>query len=395
MSRPPGAALPAWPAHVLGLALAASAVVLRIQSLPRVHPDMEEFLRYYQHLNAGGLAAFGDNFSVYPPPYLYLLGVATTSHAWLEPVTAIKMISMAFDLAAAAIAYLIIRLYVADVRRARVGALLVLLIPTVWLNSAAWGQSDVIYTTFLLGCVYFVLRGWPPWSMISFGLAFSVKLQAVFLLPFVAFEWWRRSYRKSVLLVPVAIYVAVGFPVVLFGRSFVDLLKIYPRQAQIFTDLSISAPSLWAVCFLTADRCRGGAGWLGVGVTLMSVILTVAAVLVFCRRRWRDAFASTMLAATGSALLVPLVLPRMHERYFFPADVLSFLLAVCIPRLWYLAVGVQVASWLSYATYLWGWSALALVSGAALNTACLVALLVEAARAEPGAERSRPLAEPV
>jgi Gpi18-like mannosyltransferase len=49
---------------------------------------------------------------------------------------------------------------------------------------------------------------------------------------------------------------------------------------------------------------------------------------------------------------VPFFLPRMHERYFYLADVISLLYAFYNPRRWYLPVLIILASTLSYMPYL-------------------------------------------
>jgi len=50
--------------------------------------------------------------------------------------------------------------------------------------------------------------------------------------------------------------------------------------------------------------------------------------------------------------LEPSLLPRMHERYFFPADMLAFLFACLVPRAWWIALLFQAGSTLGYLGYL-------------------------------------------
>ena len=52
------------------------------------------------------------------------------------------------------------------------------------------------------------------------------------------------------------------------------------------------------------------------------------------------------------AIAIPFLLPEMHDRYFYLADVLSIVAAFYFPRMFYIAVGVQLCSLLSYAPYL-------------------------------------------
>jgi Gpi18-like mannosyltransferase len=52
-----------------------------------------------------------------------------------------------------------------------------------------------------------------------------------------------------------------------------------------------------------------------------------------------------------SVVALPFLLPKMHERYFYAADVLSITFAFFSPRFFFVAIVVQVSSLLSYAPY--------------------------------------------
>lgn len=59
----------------------------------------------------------------------------------------------------------------------------VLFLPTVVMNGAMWAQCDMMYVTFLLLCTLFFYKEKYVISFIWLGVAFSLKLQAVFLCP--------------------------------------------------------------------------------------------------------------------------------------------------------------------------------------------------------------------
>jgi len=54
------------------------------------------------------------------------------------------------------------------------------------------------------------------------------------------------------------------------------------------------------------------------------------------------------------ALALPFLLPNMHERYFYLADVVSIIYAFCFPRFFYVAMIEQLCSFMSYTSYLFG-----------------------------------------
>ena len=73
-----------------------------------------------------------------------------------------------------------------------------------------------------------------------------------------------------------------------------------------------------------------------------------------------------------SAFAIPFMLPKMHERYFFLADVLALTLALAWPtrRNITIAAGVQVASLSALLSYVYNWPPLVL-AGSAVAAATL------------------------
>src|SRR2546430_17452850 len=79
--------------------------------------------------------------------------------------------------------------------------------------------------------------------------------------------------------------------------------------------------------------------------------------------------------ATLTLTIVPYVLPKMHERYFFPAGAMAFLLAVARPSTWPIVVLIQAANLCSYTLFLLGYSHLWL-RGSAIFMTCALGLLI-------------------
>ena len=83
-----------------------------------------------------------------------------------------------------------------------------------------------------------------------------------------------------------------------------------------------------------------------------------------------------VLLALISVSLTPFVLPRMHERYFYPADALSLIVAFFNPDLWIVPFAFQLSSGLASAVYLKGKSPEPVMYGAIINTVILIVLIV-------------------
>ena len=89
---------------------------------------------------------------------------------------------MAFDFISAGWLYWMVRRRWGAGWKPLAASAMLLLMPTVFLNSAAWGQVDSIFTTWMLVSVGLVLARRPGWASVAFGLALSLKPQAIFLV---------------------------------------------------------------------------------------------------------------------------------------------------------------------------------------------------------------------
>lgn len=312
----------------------------------------QDFLEYTQHwyrtVQTEGFSAFGREFSDYTPPYLYLLYGLATWLPGLGALAATKVPGSVGDYVAAWLASRIVAHVHPATPRPAMAFFAVVLAPTVVLNSAAWGQSDSLYTAALLGTLALVLRDRPALAMVSFGVGIAFKLQAVFLLPFVFALLLRGRVRvRHLCLIPVPYAIAI-VPAWLAGRSLRDLLLIFYRQASWDTALAVDAPNpyLWM-----PDQWATVVLPLGIGV---AAALALGFAWVASRLDLDDD--ALVLIALGSVTLLPFALPHMHERYFYPADVFSIVLAFVTPQLWWVPLAAGGTSLLAYSRYLLGYA---------------------------------------
>ena len=359
---------------LIGLLLLLSLIVRRL-SLPVISLDMQAglFDWYGFILKRGFINAFKENFALYTPAYLYLLWLATLVNGIVSQVTLIKLISISFDILSAFFVSKIIRLKYPHSYIPWLAAVLAFSLPTVILNSSYWGQCDSIYASFLLGCLYFLLTERPVWAVFFFSLAFTFKLQAVFLLPFLAvytlrkkIPWW------SYLLIP-GVYILFALPTIYAGRPWLDVLSIYATQTDKFPKWSSTTPSMYLPL--------QGLVPLTKPLTLVTVALAAVIVLIWVYLAWKkhekDGYTPVILAALASVALVPFVLPRMHQRYFYPQDLLALVAAFFLPVLWFLPILSQVITFLSYGPFLFNTSFQLHLFGLNLNAILYLALPLE------------------
>jgi Gpi18-like mannosyltransferase len=317
----------------------------------RLNGDLtKDILPWFELLTQNGLQAISGAYSPYPPTYLYLLAAVAPLHPLISDVVLIKSVPVAFTFVAAFIVYLIVFEVTMNERISAVAGAGFLILPTVTMNSAYWGQSDVIYSTFILGFVLFNLKGAPRRAVFCLGLAFSFKLQTIFIGPYVLYLILRRRIALQHLLIIPAVYAAAMFPAWLMGRPASELATIYFGQFDYFHRLSMFAPNLYTIIqnFQFIDYQVG----VRVGLILASA---VGLALAFVAQSFRDDKQAQLLVATASVILMPYVLPKMHDRYFFLADVLTYILAFTFPRAWPLAIAMQIGSLSAYCAFLFDW----------------------------------------
>ena len=157
----------------------------------------------------------------------------------------------------------------------------------------------------------------------SFALSLAFKLQAVFILPIVVVLWADRKLRLSDALVFLGTLVLTALPALLGGKSIGALLSIYTAQTGLYTGLTYNAPSFFALMNTT------GLDVYAYGHFGMALAFGVCALLVSAgvKRAGRMTRAGYLCLALLLPLAIVFFLPRMHERYFYLADILSVALA--------------------------------------------------------------------
>jgi Gpi18-like mannosyltransferase len=324
------------------------ALLLRLALRDFESTDYKEFLsKWYDFIvEHGGFRALAYNFSDYDPPYLYLMVMVIWLFPGLPKILAIKSISIVFDLVCTYFVYKIVRLKYPEGRTPVFACLAVLFAPTVMLNSALWGQCDIIYTTGLVACLYYLCLHRPGPALVAFGLALAFKLQALFLAPFLGALLFRKQLSWKLFFIIPLVYLLSLVPAWLAGRPFRELLLVYVDQSTRFHSLSKGAPSLY-VWFPN----RFYDFLYPAGVILALVVALVIAVRVYKSQVQVDQ-ALMVQVALISVLSMPYFLPKMHDRYFLVADVISIIFGFYFPEYFFVPIAVITGSFFAYLPFL-------------------------------------------
>lgn len=320
------------------------ALTIRLVCVPNKSVDYKYFLDpWYDFIAShGGFSALKYGFADYTPSYLYWLLIASTLLSGLPKILAIKLFAMTIDFICAFFTYKIVKLKYPVGRMANWAFLAVILSPTVIYNSSLWGQCDVIYTTGLIACVYFLSIHKQIPAFISFGVALSFKLQAMFLAPLLLTLLVKK--RISWLYLPIIplVYLVAMLPAWIAGRPIKELLFLYLQQGNKYQQLAKGAPNFYQ--FIPNEFYNI---FLPTGL-----ILTVFAIFSLSYLVYKSKLEITqerlIYLGTISVFFMPYLLPKMHERYFYPTDILSIIFVFYFPQHRWVAISVQLASFFSY-----------------------------------------------
>ncbi|MCX7821461.1 MAG: hypothetical protein N2258_07285 [Brevinematales bacterium] len=321
--------------------------ILRLSVFHFVSGDFSIFLRpWYDHIVNNGWKSFSVQFSNYSPLYLYLLGFATFFP--LDKLAAIKVLSIMFDFICGFYIFKIIFENKKDVFISTIAFGLFMIIPTVLLNGAFWGQCDIIFTTFCVISIYYLLRKQYLISFIFYGIAFSFKLQAIFIVPvFLLLFMLGKVDLKHFFIIPV-VYLMSIIPAVFMGGNFLDLLLVYFKQSNYYNSLSNNAPSFY-------QFFQNNSGLTIFGLLFTSIILSILLFLLWKLLEKRKIDNILLLYITYLfSIIVPFFMPKMHERYFFMGDIFSFLVAFFLPSKFYFSIIIIFISFFSYGYFLFG-----------------------------------------
>ncbi|MFL5218244.1 MAG: hypothetical protein ACJ8DO_06170, partial [Microvirga sp.] len=310
-------------------------------------PDMRIFLEpWMDHiLHFGPIAAFGHPFSNYEPAYLYLMALGSLAHGVLDTMTIIKILSVAGSV--------FLTFALADLLKAAGGearaALLLLLLPSVVINDALLGQCDALWAGATIYGLAAMMRGQTFRAMVWCGVGIAFKAQAAFMAPVIIgtmigrrAPWWQWG-------VPALVFLATLVPPWQLGWPGMKLLTVYLDQATLDQICGrLANPWMFFTIFAEhAGRSLFLVGYAAAGATAVIVAALAA-------RGYRDPKLLILLAAVSGTVL-PYLLPKMLERYYFLGDVMTLALALSLKNrtATLAALAVQMASVLSHMTYLY------------------------------------------
>lgn len=325
------------------------ALLVRIRMLNCVNGDYELFLKpWFDTLkNSGGFKGLATYQGDYNFPYMTIMALLT--YLPINSLFSIKIVSILFDFAlAVSCAFLASEL----VKKNKnvyfiITYSLVLFIPSVLLNSACWGQCDSIYATFVALSLLFLVKEKYKLSFIMLGLAFSFKLQFIFILPLylVLYVVKKKFSIFNFLLIPL-VDIIMCLPAMITGRPILECILVYFRQTKTYSaELVMNFPNIYQIF-------RGDPNVFYAVGELITIAICAIMLFYIIYKKVKFNKEKILLLGIWFITIVTFFLPGMHERYLYVGEVLSVLYFIIYKKNVFFALFINTCALITYSNFL-------------------------------------------
>ncbi len=358
---------------ILFIASTVLGTVIHIFGLDFESLDYTTFLLpWWNTISDGGISSLATQVGNYNIPYQIIIYLLTLMP--FGPLVSYKLLSIVFDFVLAFSAALAVKAF--DKNNSKIKAVLTYMVVlcsiTVVLNSSFWAQCDSIYVSFILLSLYFIKKDKTIPAFIMLGIAFSFKLQTVFIIPVLIYYYFstRKISILNFLIIP-AVDIIMCLPAVIFGRNFMDIITIYVNQTSEGKHMQIDVPNIWA---LVCDMNDLNAYNLlrNLSIFLVILILGTGLSLVIYKKVDLSDNHTFLLSSLWTVFTCFMFLPSMHERYGYLLDMLAIIYVIVTARRVWLAVLLPLVSLRGYCVYLFQYEMLDIKLTAIIYTAAYV-----------------------
>lgn len=327
-------------------------LVMRCLGLNCQSSDLGVLTRWYQELLEAGpsIDALYSFRGDYPLSYIFIIWLLTKVP--IDFTYTIKFASIILDyLMAFLFGKVAETIYPAKQKSFCLGYSIVMFLPTVVMNSAFWGQSDCFYGAFVMGVLLCLLKEKYPQMMIFLGLAFSYKLQTVFILPFLLMYYWtERKFSARLFLIVPAVMIGMHIPAMVAGYSPMIAFSQFMGQSGAYPYLYYFYPNFWFF-FQAQPYFR-----FGMSATFMTITALLIFVVLLVKKNVRITNDRVLPIAMWIMFTCVMFLPAMHERYTYMPEILACLYGIKHPKKIWLPIGLLVAI---IPKYLWTFGVIA------------------------------------
>lgn len=225
-----------------------------------------------------------------------------------------------------------------DKKAAYLASLLFAFSPPFWYSSSLWGQTDSIYALTMLGAFYLLYKKKRTLSIFLYSLSILTKPTSLFALPAFALWWLKGAKIRDFYY---AVIVGVGTLIILYLPFHPEGLLgwiinfYYKSLGGELNYIVANAFNFWGLIHGFNDVVETSpflglpshiVGYLGYLVVIIPTIY-----LTWSRMKLDPT--KVLFLAVLFSFFAFLILPRIHERYFYPTLLLLVPLAALDAKL--------------------------------------------------------------
>jgi Gpi18-like mannosyltransferase len=322
-------------------------LIIRLQGFNYISYDAQFYLlKWSEEIQKNGLGVLTEMRLQNNYSYLYHFSIYILDTFIQSSLYSYKLFSLLFELGTAVVLFQISKLVTKDVLTRWIIVLLYWLNPVIIVNSSYLAQSDSLWSFFLVTAVYFMIMQKENYSSFLTGAGISFKLQSIFLLPtLIVFLHTKQLVKHFLLLcIGLCIFLLPGF--LLTKNLFLAIQPLFIQSTTFRGSFSYGFGGFWELVQPFSQITNNLSlpfSVLGKQVLATDLVIIIGSFLAFVTIRWfviqfkkiiiNSSSKNIILVSYFFAMLVPFLLPKMHDRYYYFADVLSCFIIILSPKL--------------------------------------------------------------
>lgn len=216
-------------------------------------------------------------------------------------------------------------------RLALIGASIFAFLPTFWYTSALWGQTDSVYALFLILAFYLLFKKNFILSFVIYGLAILTKPTPIFPLAIYLIFWLRNvGFKKGLLSIIIFLTITLFLYLPFHPNNLVPwIIQFYHRSlGGELSYIVANSFNIWGLLFGFKNVADTTLIFNVPAYTWGYFLFILLSIPILFKSFICKDINKLMIYASTLSFAAFLVLPRMHERYFFPT-----LLLMLVPAL--------------------------------------------------------------
>ena len=299
--------------------------------------------------NNGGILALANYPGNYNAPYMTIMALLT--YIPVKSLYSIKFVSVIFDFGLALSSACLVKYLISKKKNISffITYAVILFLPEVLMNSGIWGQCDSGYTMFIVLALLYLLKEKYIISFIHLGIAFSLKLQFIFILPlFIVIYIVKKRYSiLHFLIIPLVNFI-LCLPAIIIGKPIGELISIYFGQVNEYKQyMSLNFLNLYSL----VDNSGKILYYVGIILTVIVCFLMLLYIIVK-KVKFNDQ--KILNLGLWFVVMVTYLLPCMHERYLYMGGILAVIYYIVYKKNYLLTISITMCTILTYFHYLFG-----------------------------------------